>query len=54
MSFSNLRGYLYIGLGIAFGIYSARNAIEWGAWELLELLLSLGMTSVGVYIIVKK
>lgn len=52
--FRDLRGYLYIGLGIAFGIYSASNAMEWGVWELLELLLALGMASVGAYMIMKK
>lgn len=54
MSLRNVRGFMYVGLGIAFGIYSVSNAVEWGAWEILELVVALGMTLVGAYIIIRK
>ncbi|MEQ8364006.1 MAG: hypothetical protein RH948_14135 [Cyclobacteriaceae bacterium] len=54
MGFRELRGYLYVGLGIAFGIYSARNAVQWGVWEFMQLMMALGMVSVGVYLITRK
>lgn len=54
MSLRSLRGYLYVGLGIAFGIYRVNNVVEWGAWEFLELVVALGMTLIGAYIIIKK
>lgn len=52
--FRGIRGYLYIGLGVAFGIYTARNVVEWGVWEFIELLLAMGMAAVGACMIIKK
>lgn len=50
----NLRGYLYVGLGIVFCIYSVSNTVTWGVWEFIELMVALGMTLIGAYIIIRK
>ncbi len=50
----NLRGYLYVGLGIAFCIYRVTNTVTWGTWEFIELIAALGMTLIGAYIIIRK
>lgn len=50
----DLRGYLYVGLGVAFGIYSVINTQVWGTSEFLKLLLVMGMVAVGVYLIKNK
>lgn len=50
----NLRGYLYVGLGIAFCIYRVTNTVTWGTWEFIELIAALGMTLIGAYIITRK
>ena len=47
----DLRGYLYVGLGVALGVYSVINTQVWGTMELLKLLLVVGMVAVGVYLI---
>lgn len=52
-SFKNWRGYLYVALGIGFGIYRGIKAEQWGSWEFVDLLIALGMIGVGLYVILK-
>ena len=48
------RGYLYVALGLAFGIYRGAKVVQWGAWDFLDQAIALGMMAVGAYIIFKK
>jgi hypothetical protein len=50
----DLRGYLYVGLGVALGVYSVINTQVWGTMEFLKLLLVIGMVAVGIYLIRNK
>ncbi len=52
--FRNGRGYLYIGLGLAFGIYRATKVVNWETWDFLDQILALGMILAGVYLVRKK
>lgn len=52
--FKNWRGYLYIGLGLVFGIYRVLQVVEWTSWDLLDLALALGMIGIGLFLVQKK
>lgn len=53
-TFKSGRGYLYIILGLSFGIYRGIKVVQWEAWDFLDQALALGMILAGVYLIVKK
>lgn len=52
--FKSWRGYLYIGLGLAFGIYRGLKVEEWTSWDLLDQALAFGMIGIGLYLVLKK
>ena len=51
---SSLRGYLYIALGLGFGLYRGMKVVNWGTWDYLDQLLAIGMIVAGIYIILKR
>lgn len=53
-SIKNWRGYLYISLGLAFGIYRGIKVVDWGLWDFFDQALAICMISLGVYLIVKR
>jgi hypothetical protein len=48
------RGYIYIGLGLVFGLYRALKVVNWNAWDLFDQFIAIGMITAGVYLIMKK
>jgi hypothetical protein len=48
------RGYIYIGLGLVFGLYRALKVVNWTAWDLFDQFIAIGMITAGVYLIMKK
>lgn len=52
--FKNWRGYFYITLGLAFGIYRGLKVAEWTSWDLLDQALALGMIAIGLFLVLKK
>lgn len=53
-TFKNGRGYLYILLGLAFGVYRGINVVHWEGWDFLDQALALGMILAGLYLVIKK
>jgi len=53
-NFRSWRGYLYVALGLGFGIYRAVRVTEWTSWDFFDQCLALGMIAIGVYLVIKK
>lgn len=53
VNFKNGRGYLYIALGVGFGVYRGMKVISWTSSDYLDMALALGMVSIGVYLVFK-
>ncbi len=52
--FKNWRGYLYIGIGLAFGIYRGVQVTEWSSWDLVDQAIALAMVGIGFFLVVRK
>jgi hypothetical protein len=52
--FRGWRGYLYILVGLAFGIYRGLKVVTWTSWDMLDQGLALGMIAIGLFLILKK
>lgn len=52
--FKNWRGYLYMALGLAFGIYRGLKVDEWTNWDLFDQALAFGMIAIGLFLVLKK
>jgi len=52
--FRKWRGYLYIALGVGFGVYRGWKSENWSSWDTIDLVIALGMIGIGLLLVVRK
>lgn len=51
--FTNWRGYLYIALGVGFGVYRAMKSEGLSSLDWTDVVISVGMVGVGLYLVIR-